>query len=184
MLYKDSLVLILIPTTINESSTFHGVGIIRWSRSKLIFQKTETRIRRRARIMISDLVDPHRDPPYQLSDPNPFERMLYRSTWMLQRTLSPAPQSICEINIAMEDYRYHDLRPLISYFPCHLVVPVDFPNTCPMKIVSIFYRIIARYGRDIYTLTQYFPNQQWCNKSTYDLVESRMIFNLIYLSSI
>jgi len=31
------------------------------------------------------------------------------------------------------DYRYHELRPLISYFPCHWVVPVDFPNTCPMK---------------------------------------------------
>ena len=62
--------------------------------------------------------------------------------------------------------------------------------------------------RYLYTLTQYFPNQQWCNKSTYDLVERllfpllfyrryikfterysdvsrfRMIFNLIYLSSI
>ena len=66
VLHKESLLLItvnsaqtiLIPTTINESSTFHGVGIIRWSRSKLNFQKTETRIRRRARIMISDLVDP------------------------------------------------------------------------------------------------------------------------------
>ena len=58
------------------------------------------------------------------------------------------------------DYRYHELRPLISYFPCHWVVPVDFPITCPMKIVRIFYRIIARYGRDIYTLTQYFPNKQ------------------------
>jgi len=34
------------------------------------------------------------------------------------------------------DYRYHKLRPLISYFPCHWVVPVDFPKTCPMKIVS------------------------------------------------
>ena len=108
----------------------------------------------------------------------------------------------------MGDYRYHELRPLISYFPCHWVVPVDFPNTCAMKIVSILDRIIARYGRDIYTLTQYFPNQQWYNKSTYDLVERllfpmsfyrryikfkeryldvskfRMIFNLIYLSSI
>ena len=59
--------------------------------------------------------------------------------------------------LRMGDYRYHELRPLISYFPCHWVVPVDFPNTCPMKIVRIFYRIIARYGRDIYTLTQYFP---------------------------
>ena len=108
----------------------------------------------------------------------------------------------------MGDYRYHELRPLISYFPCNWVVPVDFPNTCPMKIVNIFYRIIARYGRDIYTLSQYFSNQQWYNKSTYDLVERllfplsfyrqyirfkrrysdvskfRMIFNLIYLSSI
>jgi len=64
------------------------------------------------------------------------------------------------INSLMGDYRYHELRPLISYFPCHSVVPVDFPNTCPIKIVRIFYRIIARYGRDIYTLTQYFPNQQ------------------------
>ena len=60
----------------------------------------------------------------------------------------------------MGDYRYHELRPLISYFPCHWVVLVDFPNTCPMKIVGIFYRIIARYGRDIYTLTQSFLNQQ------------------------
>jgi len=47
-------------------------------------------------------------------------------------------------------YRVHieqlfELRPLISYFPCHWVVPVDFPNTCPMKIVRIFYRIIVRY---------------------------------------
>jgi len=25
------------------------------------------------------------------------------------------------------DYRYHELRPLISYFPCHWVVPVVFP---------------------------------------------------------
>ena len=55
---------------------------------------------------------------------------------------------------AIEDYRYHELGPLISYFPCHWVVPVDFPNTCPMKIERILYRIIARYGRDIYTLTQ------------------------------
>ena len=108
----------------------------------------------------------------------------------------------------MGEYRYHELRPLISYFPWHWVVPVDFPNTCPMKIVRIFYRIITRYGRDIYTLTQYFQNQQWCNKSTYDLVERllfplsfyrryiifterysdvskfQMIFNFIYLSSI
>ena len=100
------------------------------------------------------------------------------------------------------------VAPLISYLPCHWVVPVDFPNTCPMKIVRIFYRIIARYGRDIYTLTQSFPNQQWYNKSKYDLVERllfplsfyrryikfkeryldvskfRMNFNLIYLRSI
>ena len=55
---------------------------------------------------------------------------------------------------AIGDYRYHELGPLISYFPCHWVVPVDFPNTCPMKIERILYRIIARYGRDIYTLTQ------------------------------
>ena len=41
----------------------------------------------------------------------------------------------------MGDYRYHELRPLISYVPCHWVVPVDFPNTCFMKIVRIFYRI-------------------------------------------
>ena len=79
----------------------------------------------------------------------------------------------------MGDYRYHELRPLISYFPCHWVVPVDFPNTCPMKIVRIFYQIIARYARDFYTLTQYFPNQQWCNKSTYDLVE-RFLFPLSF----
>ena len=114
-------------------------------------------------------------------------------------------------NKSMGNYRYHELRPLISYFPCHWVVPVDFPNTCPMKIVVIFYWIIARYGRDSYTLTQSFPNQQWYNKSTYDLVERlsikllsfyrrykfpkfkerysdvskfQMVFNLIYLSSI
>ena len=111
-----------------------------------------------------------------------------------------------QICFTMGDYRYHKLRPLIS--PCHWVVPVDFPNTCPMKIVRIFYRIIAWYGCDIHTLTQSFPNQQWCNKSTFDLVERllfplsfyrryikfmerysdvskfRMIFNLIYLSSI
>ena len=77
--HNESLLLItvqtiLILTTIKQSSSFHG--IIRWSRSKLNFQKTETRIRRRARNMISDLVDPNRDPPYRLSDPNPFERML------------------------------------------------------------------------------------------------------------
>ena len=41
----------------------------------------------------------------------------------------------------MGDYRYHELRPLMSYFPCHWIVPVDFPNICPMKIVRIFYRI-------------------------------------------
>ena len=108
---------------------------------------------------------------------------------------------------AMGDYWYHESSLLISYFPCQWVVPVDFPNTCPINIVRIFYRIIARYGCDIYTLTQYFPNQQWYNKSTYDLVERllfplsfyrqyikfterysdvskfRMIFNLIHLSS-
>ena len=64
------------------------------------------------------------------------------------------------VNYGIVDYRYHELRPLISYFPCHWVVPVDFPNTCRMKIVRIFYRIIARYGRDIYTLPQSIPNQQ------------------------
>ena len=26
----------------------------------------------------------------------------------------------------MGDYGYHELRPFISYFPCHWVVPVDF----------------------------------------------------------
>jgi len=75
----------------------------------------------------------------------------------------------------MGDYRYHKFRPLISYFPCHWVVPVDIPNTCPMKIVRIFYR----NGRDIYTLTQSFPNQQRYNKSTYDLVE-RLLFPLSF----
>ena len=79
----------------------------------------------------------------------------------------------------MGDYRYHELHPLISYFPCHWVVPDDYPNTCPMKKVRTFYRIIARYGRDIYTLTQSFPNQQWYNKSTYDLVE-RILFPLSF----
>ena len=69
-------------------------------------------------------------------------------------------QSEYQFHDCLGDYRYHELRPFISYFPCHWVVPVDFPNTCPMKIVRIFYRIIARYGRDIYTLTHSFPNQQ------------------------
>ena len=63
--------------------------------------------------------------------------------------------SLFSFNVAeqneMGDYRYHELRPLISYFPFHWVV---------RKILRIFYRIIARYGRDIYTLTQSFPNQQ------------------------
>ena len=45
-----------------------------------------------------------------------------------------------------------------GYFPCHRVVPVDFP-------------INARYGRDFYTLTRAFPNQNCYNKSTYELVE-------------
>ena len=78
--------------------------------------------------------------------------------------------------VVKASYRYHELRPLISYFPCHWV---DFLNTCPMKIVRIFYRIIAQYGRDIHTLTQSFPNQQWYNKSTYDLVE-RLLFPLSF----
>ena len=43
------------------------------------------------------------------------------------------------VNYGIVDYRYHELRPLISYFPCHWVVPVDFPNACPMQIVRIFY---------------------------------------------
>ena len=38
--------------------------------------------------------------------------------------------------------KMHGLAPLISYFPCHWVVPVDFPNTCPMEIVRIVYRIV------------------------------------------
>ena len=80
---------------------------------------------------------------------------------------------------AMGDYRYHELRPLISYFPCHWVVPVDFPNTCPMKIVRIFYRINARSGHDFNTLTRLFPNQQWYNKPTHDLVE-RLLFPLSF----
>ena len=70
----------------------------------------------------------------------------------------------------MGHYRYHELRPLTGYFPCHWLVPVDFPNTCTMKIVRIFYRI-NRYGGDFYTLTRSFPNEHWYNKSTYDLVE-------------
>jgi len=60
----------------------------------------------------------------------------------------PQSSNICKFvysykYLRMGDYRYHELRPLISYFPCHWVVPVDFPNTCPMKIVRICYRIIA-----------------------------------------
>ena len=89
------------------------------------------------------------------------------------------PETLILVCISMGDYRYHELRPLISYFPCHWVVPVDFPNTCPMKIVRIFFRIIARYGRDIYTFTKSFPNQQWYNKSIYDLVE-RLLFSLSF----
>ena len=47
---------------------------------------------------------------------------------------------------SMGDYRYHELRPLISYFPCHCVVPVDFPNTCPMKdFLSNNWSIRTRY---------------------------------------
>ena len=69
-------------------------------------------------------------------------------------------------------YRYHELRLLISYFPCHWVVPDDFPNTCPLKIVRIFYWFNARCWHEFYTLTRSFPNHQWYNKSTYDLVES------------
>ena len=38
-----------------------------------------------------------------------------------------------DIDTRMGDYRYHELRPLISYFPCHWVVPVDFPNTYPIE---------------------------------------------------
>ena len=128
--------------------------------------------------------------------------------WVLGWTHTSASWSTNGRNISMGDYRYHELRPLISYFPCHWVVPVDFPNTWTMTIVRIFYRIIARYGHDVYTLTQSFPNQQWYNKSKFDLVERflfplsfyrryikfkerysdvskfRMIFNSIHLSSI
>ena len=46
-------------------------------------------------------------------------------------------------------YRYHELRPLISYFPCRWVVLVDITNTCP-RVDS----------RDFYTLTRKFSNQQ------------------------
>ena len=82
---------------------------------------------------------------------------LVSSTW--QNVLN---RLACKCWSWMGDYRYHELCPLINYFLCHWVVPVDFPNTCPMKIVRIFYRIIARYGRDIYTSTQYF--NLWCSR--------------------
>ena len=63
--------------------------------------------------------------------------------------------------ICMEQWGSTDITSCAPWsVTCHWVVPVDFPNTCPMKIVRLFYRIIARYGRDIYTLTQSFPNQQ------------------------
>ena len=75
-----------------------------------------------------------------------------------------------QYTLIMGHYRYHELCPLIGYFPCHWVVPVDFPNTCPMKIVRIFFWINARYGRYFYTLTRFFQPQHWCSKSTYDLV--------------
>jgi len=52
------------------------------------------------------------------------------------------------IHQLMGDYRYHELRSLTGYFPCCWLVPVDFPYTCTMKIVRIFYPINARYGRD------------------------------------
>ena len=103
--------------------------------------------------------------------------------WVLGWTHTSASWSTNGRNISMGDYRYHELRPLISYFPCHWVVPVDFPNTWTMTIVRIFYRIIARYGHDVYTLTQSFPNQQWYNKSKYDLVE-RLLFPLSFIDDI
>ena len=63
----------------------------------------------------------------------------------------------------------------------HRLIPLSlgssgwFSKYCPMKIVRIFYRINARYGRYFYNLTRTFPNQQCYNKSTYDLVE-RFLF--------
>ena len=39
--------------------------------------------------------------------------------------------------------KMHGLAPLISYFPCHWVVPVDFPKTYPMDIVRIVCRIVS-----------------------------------------
>ena len=67
--------------------------------------------------------------------------------------------------------RYHELRPLTGYFPCHWLVSGDFHNTCPMEVVRLFYRINAICGPDFHTLTRSFPNQQWYNKSTCDLIE-------------
>ena len=69
--------------------------------------------------------------------------------------------------------------PWSIYCPGHWVVPVDFPNTRPLKIVTIFYRINARSGHDFNTLTRLFPNQQWYNKPTHDLVE-RLLFPLSF----
>ena len=83
--------------------------------------------------------------------------LTHRSTYI--KVITKKNTCICSSQTCDFVTRYHELRPLLSYFPCHWVVPVDFPNTFP-KIVKVFYRIIARYGRDIYTITQSFPNQQ------------------------
>ena len=70
------------------------------------------------------------------------------------------------------------VAPLDQLLPLSLGSSGWNSNTCPMKIVMIFYQIIARCGRDFDTLTRSFSNQQWYNKSTYDLVE-RLLFPLL-----
>ena len=85
-----------------------------------------------------------------------------------------------KVNQSMSPYRYHELRPLTSYFSCHSVVLVDFPNIYTIKIVRIFYRINSRCRQDIYTLTRSFSNQQWYNKSTYDHLVERLLSPLSF----
>ena len=119
-------------------------------------------------------------------------------------------QGVKYINLIMGHYRYHELRPMTSYFPLSLGSFGWFSKYMSYEdwkdFVSNKCSIWTRY---LHFNTISFPNQQWYNKSTYDLVERllsplsfyrrylkfkeryldmskfRMIFNnLIYLSSI
>ena len=125
--------------------------------------------------------------------------------YLLTVKLNDAVISMISVLMSVSDSR---IKGSVKLFRClqRFSQIIHFPNTCPMKIVRVFYRIIARYGRNIYTLIRSFPNQQWCNKSRYDLVERllfplsfyrryikfkeryvskfQMFFNLIHLSSI